>query len=74
MIRLTPIAPSTEVPIDQLPEDARKPGMELMARDDQGQVQRLRVEKVEGDKATLDLNHPLAGKTLTFDVKILEIE
>ncbi len=64
----------TEVPLDPLPEDARKPGMELMARDDQGQVQQLRVEKVEGEKATLDLNHPLAGKTLIFDVKILEDE
>ena len=64
----------SEVPLDQLPEDARKPGMELMARNDEGQVQQLRVEKIEADKATLDLNHPLAGKTLTFDVKILEIE
>ena len=64
----------TEVPLDQLPEDARKPGMEVMARNDQGHVQQLRVQKIEGDKATLDVNHPLAGKTLIFDVKILEIE
>jgi FKBP-type peptidyl-prolyl cis-trans isomerase 2 len=33
----------------------------------------LLVHEVEGDKATLDFNHPLAGKTLLFDVKILEI-
>jgi FKBP-type peptidyl-prolyl cis-trans isomerase 2 len=32
------------------------------------------VHKIEGDKATLDFNHPLAGKTLIFDVKILEVQ
>ena len=57
----------------ELPEDARKPGMVLMSRDPQGNTHRLRVHKIEGDKATLDLNHPLAGKTLIFDVKVLEI-
>jgi FKBP-type peptidyl-prolyl cis-trans isomerase 2 len=64
----------TEVPLSELPEDGREPGMILMAQDDQGRTQRLRVHKVEGDKATLDFNHPLAGKTLVFDVKILEIQ
>jgi FKBP-type peptidyl-prolyl cis-trans isomerase 2 len=64
----------TEVPISELPEDARTPGMMLMARDDQGRTRRLLVQKIEGDTATLDFNHPLAGKTLIFDVKILEVE
>jgi FKBP-type peptidyl-prolyl cis-trans isomerase 2 len=64
----------TEVPVGELPEDARKPGMMLMARDEQGRTRRLLVQKIEGDTATLDFNHPLAGKTLLFDVKILEIE
>jgi FKBP-type peptidyl-prolyl cis-trans isomerase 2 len=63
----------TEVPVGELPEEAREPGTALMARDAQGRVQRLRVDRIEGDKAHLDLNHPLAGKTLLFDVKILEI-
>ena len=64
----------TEVPVSELPEDARQPGMMLMAQDDQGRTRRLLVQKIEGDKATLDFNHPLAGKTLIFDVKILEVE
>ena len=70
-----PVNPNafTEVPLSDLPEDGREPGTTLMAQDEQGRVQQLRVDKVEGDKATLDLNHPLAGKTLFFDVKILEI-
>jgi len=62
-----------EVPVAELPDDAREPGTLLMARDDQGRTQRLRVDKIEGEKATLDFNHPLAGKTLIFDVKVLEI-
>ncbi len=45
-----------------------------MTRDAQGNTRRLRVHKIEGETATLDFNHPLAGKTLTFDVKIREIE
>ena len=63
-----------EVPLSELPEDAREPGTTLMAQDEQGRVQQLRVHKVEGDQATLDFNHPLAGKTLIFDVKILEVQ
>jgi FKBP-type peptidyl-prolyl cis-trans isomerase 2 len=63
----------TEVPLSELPADGREPGTTLMAQDEQGRVQQLRVDKVEGDTATLDFNHPLAGKTLFFDVKILEI-
>ena len=62
-----------EVPLSDLPEDAREPGTALMAQDEEGRVQQLRVHKVEGDQATLDFNHPLAGKTLIFDVKILEV-
>jgi len=64
----------TEVPLSELPEDAREVGVALMSRDPQGQTHRLLVRKIEGDKATLDFNHPLAGKTLIFDFKILEIQ
>jgi FKBP-type peptidyl-prolyl cis-trans isomerase 2 len=64
----------TEVPVSELPEDARVPGMMLVAQDDQGNARRLRVHKIEGDKATLDFNHPLAGETLVFDVKILQVQ
>jgi FKBP-type peptidyl-prolyl cis-trans isomerase SlyD len=70
-----PVDPAafTEVPVSELPEDAREAGVALMTRDAQGKPHRLRVEKIEGDKATLDFNHPFAGKTLIFDVKIVEI-
>jgi len=31
------------------------------------------VKKVEGDEVTMDLNHPLAGVTLNFDIQILSL-
>jgi FKBP-type peptidyl-prolyl cis-trans isomerase 2 len=63
-----------QVAIDEIPEAARKVGSVLVGVDAQGQQMPVTVQKVEGDKVTLDLNHPLAGHTLNFDVKILAIE
>jgi FKBP-type peptidyl-prolyl cis-trans isomerase 2 len=32
------------------------------------------ISAINGDKVQLNFNHPLAGKALTFKVKILKIE
>lgn len=32
------------------------------------------IVEIDGDDVTVDFNHPLAGKTLQFDVEIVEIE
>jgi len=63
-----------EVPLEEIPEAARKVDAVLIGVDAEGNQRPVRVQKVEADKATLDLNHPLAGRTLTFDVKVLKIE
>ena len=34
----------------------------------------LTVKSVEGDKVVLDANHPMAGKTLNFDLEVVEIK
>lgn len=39
-----------------------------------GRAVRATVIAVEKDQIVLDLNHPLAGKTLTFDVEIAEVK
>lgn len=31
------------------------------------------VEHVEGDQVTIDFNHPLAGRTLVFEVEIIDV-
>jgi len=64
------------VATEQIPEDARVVGTPLMAQDPDGNQQRLRVHEVrqETDEIVLDLNHPLAGKDLVFDVKVVSID
>ncbi|GGC82706.1 FKBP-type peptidyl-prolyl cis-trans isomerase [Marinobacter halophilus] len=32
------------------------------------------IHRVEGDEVEVDFNHPLAGRTLTFEVKIIDVE
>lgn len=49
-----------------------KPGMVAWVETDQGQRQ-VTLTKVGKFNADCDLNHPLAGKTLTFDVEIVEV-
>lgn len=45
-------------------------GMGFEAKGDNGHVQRIIVKKVDGDKITIDANHPLAGMVLNFDIEI----
>jgi FKBP-type peptidyl-prolyl cis-trans isomerase SlyD len=59
------------VPIDAFPSDMTvEPGMGLQLRDQSGQVFDAYVTEVRPDGVLLDFNHPLAGKTLRFNVKI----
>ncbi len=63
-----------EVAKSQLPSDTTPTaGMVLRGMNPDGQSFRARVTEVKKDTVMLDLNHPLAGKTLTFKVKITEI-
>ena len=63
-----------EVDVAQIPEGARVAGTELTAEDSEGHQRTVRVHEVRADKIVVDLNHPLAGKTLHFDVKVVKIE
>lgn len=32
------------------------------------------IREINGDSITVDFNHPLAGRTVHFDVEVLEID
>ena len=63
-----------EVETSVIPEEARQKGAQLISEDQAGNRRPLRVHEVKGDKIVLDLNHPLAGETLHFDVKVVAVE
>lgn len=63
-----------EVPIEHIPPDARKVGTQLQGQDPQGRIVRPFVKEVKEHVVVLDFNHPLAGETLFFDVKILDVK
>jgi len=62
-----------EVEKQLLPPDALHVGAQLTATLPDGRTIYPRVAAIKPDAVVLDLNHPLAGKTLYFDVKILDI-
>lgn len=63
-----------EVPKEKIPSEGLKAGATLTARSTEGQTMQVRVHEVKDKTVVLDLNHPLAGKTLVFDVKVLDIQ
>lgn len=60
-----------EIPIAQIPEDARVVDTILGAEGFEGPI---RVHEVKEEVVVLDFNNPLAGKTLTFDIRIVSLE
>jgi len=56
---------SEEVPLDV--------GTFLDLEDDEGDVLSAQIIAAEEDTITLDFNHPLAGKTLTFEITVTDL-
>lgn len=63
-----------EVSREQIPPQIKPEiGQQLELRDQQGQRIPARVTQTNDNSVTLDANHPLAGKSLTFDLELVEI-
>lgn len=50
-----------------------KVGMHMQVEMSDNRLAVATIVAIEGDKVTLDLNHPLAGKTLHFEIELLAI-
>ncbi|MFW2541087.1 FKBP-type peptidyl-prolyl cis-trans isomerase [Primorskyibacter sp. 2E107] len=62
------------VPRAEIPEDIPlEVGTQLQVQTPTGQVMPVTVTEVTEAEVTLDANHPLAGKDLTFDIELVEI-
>ncbi len=62
------------VPSHLVPENGRQVGAFLVAQAKTGERRQVRVAEVNGDEIVIDLNHPLAGQTLRFAVRVLSVE
>ena len=62
-----------EVDRKMVPSNAQKVGMQLEGTTTDGRKVFPRISEVKNETVVLDFNHPLAGKTLHFDVKVLDV-
>ncbi len=63
-----------EVPRNAFPAGMDpQPGMELVAQGPQGESVPFVIREVKPETVVIDLNHPLAGKTLHFAVTVREV-
>ncbi len=67
--RLIQVVPRKHLPQNEEP----KVGMAIRVHLPSGQQIPARIVAVDSENVTFDLNHPLAGKELTFKIKVLEI-
>ena len=63
-----------EVPKEKLPPNGLKVGAILAAKSPEGQVVPMRVHEIKEKTVVMDMNHPMAGKTLVFDIKVVDIQ
>ena len=61
-----------EVPKEKLPQEIQV-GTQLHGKDSTGREIRPIVSEIKDETVLLDFNHPLAGKTLYFDLKVINI-
>jgi FKBP-type peptidyl-prolyl cis-trans isomerase SlyD len=62
------------VPKSALPDDLEpQAGMQLAAQSPDGSVTPVWITGVEDQQVWVDVNHPLAGETLHFDVEVVSV-
>ena len=61
--------PANEIPADMKPEVGQTIGLTTP----EGQQVPAIITHVDDEKVSLDLNHPLAGESLTFDIEVVGI-
>ncbi len=63
-----------KIPRDKLPKEPEpQVGMMLAFAGPDGKQFPAKIKEVNDTEIVIDLNHPLAGKTLNFKIKILEV-
>lgn len=61
------------LPAEQFAGLELKEGMQLYGQGENGETVMVTVKSFDENSVTIDYNHPLAGKDLTFNVKVLDV-
>lgn len=59
--------------IEHVPPPYRRVGAEAQFQSETGEIKTFKVTSVTDESVTLDANHPFAGQTMTFHVKVIAI-
>ncbi len=59
--------------LDNVPPEFRRIGAEVEMMSDAGEARKFTVTEIADGKLTVDGNHPLAGKVITFNIRVLGI-
>lgn len=62
-----------EVPLSDIPEESRHAGAAMTAYDEAGEQRVVLIAEVNGDQAKVDFNHPYAGRTLCYQIDIVDV-
>ncbi|NHX28343.1 peptidylprolyl isomerase, partial [Escherichia coli] len=63
-----------QIPREQVPaEIPLELGLQLQLQTPTGQLMPVTIAEITEETVTLDANHPLAGKDLTFDFELVEL-
>jgi FKBP-type peptidyl-prolyl cis-trans isomerase SlyD len=63
-----------EVRREKIPAEAQQVGATLMTKAPDGRTLPMRIQEIREKTVIVDFNHPLAGKTLNFDVKVTDVK
>ena len=63
-----------EIRKDKIPAEAQQVGATLMTQAADGRSLPMRIQEIREKTVVVDFNHPLAGKTLNFDVKVTDLK
>lgn len=63
-----------EVLREKIPAESQRVGATLMTKAPDGRTIPMRIQEIREKTVIVDFNHPLAGRTLNFDVRITEVK
>jgi FKBP-type peptidyl-prolyl cis-trans isomerase SlyD len=59
--------------IDNVPPEFRRIGAEVEMMNDKGEAKTFTVTRIDDGKLTVDGNHPMAGKSIIFQIRVVDI-